>query len=257
MRKSRMRAPPSASASRTAGTSLGRRQAEQTAAAAGAADLGGLGAGGDRARDQRIDRRRGHAGSQALAVLPFGGEAGRRRVPVAAGQRLAHGGGGVADPFEAIEDVLIAVDVPLGDLPVVGARIARLAGVAQHDAPLELLRLDIERHARQLSPASSSSAGDAAVHGRPIVLQPGRHLDHLGLDVLRDLQERLGSRSSAEIRRQGAADGDVQRRRAGNAAPGGRLAARRQADAVGAEAMDQPAEQRQRLVVAAADRTTG
>ena len=85
---------------------------------------------------------------EALAVLPFGRQAGGGRVPVAAGERLAHRGGGVADPLEAIEDVLIAVDVPLGDLPVVGAGIARLAGVAEHDAPFELLRIDIERHAR-------------------------------------------------------------------------------------------------------------
>ena len=91
---------------------------------------------------------------------------------------------------------------------------------------------------------------NAAVHRRPVILQAGRHLDHLGFDVLRDLQERLRLAFVAEVRRQRAADGDVQRRRAGDAGAGGRLAARRQADAVDAEAMDQPAEQRQRLVVA-------
>ena len=194
MRKSRMRAPPSASASRTAATSLGRRQAEQAAAAARAADLGRLRAGGHRARDQRIDRRRRDAGGEALAVLPFGGEARGGRVPVAARQRLAHRGGGVADALEAVEDVLIAVDVPLGDLPVVGAGVARLAGVAEDDAPFELAA-----DRRRAAPARGCAGvqlerGNAAVHGRPVILQAGRHLDHLGFDVLGDLEERLGRR---------------------------------------------------------------
>ena len=49
-------------------------------------------------------------------------------------ERLAHRGGGVADALEAVEDVAVAVDVLLGDLPVVGARVARLARVAEDDA---------------------------------------------------------------------------------------------------------------------------
>ena len=54
----------------------------------------------------------------------------------------------------------------------------------------------------------------------------------------------------AGVRRQRAADGDVQRRRPGNAGAGRRFAARRQADAAGAEAMGQLGQQRQRFVVA-------
>ena len=40
----------------------------------------------------------------------------------------------------------VAVDVPLGDFPVVGARVSRLAGVTENDAALQLFQVDVERH---------------------------------------------------------------------------------------------------------------
>ena len=95
------------------------------------------------------------------------------RVPVAALQRLAHGGGRVADALEAVEDEPVAVDVPLGDLPVVGAGIARLAGVAEDDPLLQLAEVDVERHAVDAVDLELQR-GDAAVEGRPVVLQAGR-----------------------------------------------------------------------------------
>ena len=85
---------------------VGRAVAEQTAAAAGAADLGGRGAGRGRARDQVVDGRRRDAGRQPLAVVPFDGDLPADLVPVAAlraPSRIADRG--VADPLEAVEDV--------------------------------------------------------------------------------------------------------------------------------------------------------
>ena len=41
---------------------------------------------------------------------------------------------GIANPLEAVEDVPVAVEVTLGDLPVVRPGIARRAGVGEHDA---------------------------------------------------------------------------------------------------------------------------
>ena len=73
-------------------------------------------------------------------------------------ERLAHRGGGVANALEAVEDVTVAVDVPLRDVPVVGAGIARLAGVAEDEARFRA-RGDRRRAARaEAVPASSSSA---------------------------------------------------------------------------------------------------
>src|SRR4029078_7885472 len=96
----------------------GGAEAEQAPAAAGAAYLGRGGADEGRPSDQRLDLPGRHAGRQALAVLPFGRDAAADRFPVAALERHAHLRGGVADPFEAVEDLAIAVDVPLGDVPV-------------------------------------------------------------------------------------------------------------------------------------------
>ena len=71
-------------------------------------------------------------------------------------ERRPHRDGRVADPLEAVEDVAIAVDVPLGDLPVVRAGVARRAGVGEHDAPLELVR-DRRRAPTRWMPSARSS----------------------------------------------------------------------------------------------------
>ena len=122
----------------------------------------------------------------------------------------------------------IAVDVPLGDLPVVRAGVARRAGVGEHDAALELARIDVERDAADAVDAELDR-GDAAVQRRPIVLHAGRHADRLALDVHRHLQQVARDPSDAAgPAGERAADGDRQRRRAGDAGAGRRLAARGQ-----------------------------
>ena len=68
-------------------------------------------------------------------------------------ERRAHRDRRVADPLEAVEDVPVAVDVALGDLPVVRARVSRRAGVGEHDALLELARIDVERR-RAMMPST-------------------------------------------------------------------------------------------------------
>src|SRR5690606_758935 len=105
------------------GRAFRRRQAEQAAASARAAHLASirsccLGAG-----EQIVDRGRADAGREPLAVLPLARQGPAHLGPVAAHQGLAHGGRGVADAFEALEHMAIAVDVPLHDLPVVGAGV--------------------------------------------------------------------------------------------------------------------------------------
>ena len=64
--------------------------------------------------------------------------------------------GGVANPLEAVEDLLVAVEMPLGDLPVVGAGVARGARVGDDDALLEL-RADRRRVATRVTPSTPSS----------------------------------------------------------------------------------------------------
>ena len=123
----------------------------------------------------------------------------------------------------------VAVDVPLGDLPVVGARSCAAR------------RCRRGRSARSSSRGSTSSADaadavdaeldrrDAAVQRRPVVLHAGRHADRLALDVHRDLQQIARASCDAPVQRASAPhDGDRQRRRSGDAGAGRRLAARRQ-----------------------------
>src|SRR5439155_2100702 len=124
-----------------------RAVAEEAAAAARSAHFGGGRAGGRRARDEIVDRGRGHAGREALAGVPLGRDLPADLVPVAALKRRTHCRRRIANPLETVEDVPIAVDMALGDLPVVRARIAGLTRIGEHHAALELGRIDVESDA--------------------------------------------------------------------------------------------------------------
>src|SRR5688572_22661289 len=115
--------------------------------------------------DQSLDCWRGDPRRELLPVLPFASDRAPDRVPVAALERRAHVGCRVANAFEAVEDEAVAIDVPLGDFPVVRPRVARLAGVAEDDALLELGEIDIERHALD-AVGLELDGGDTAVERR-------------------------------------------------------------------------------------------
>src|SRR5438105_3639396 len=99
----------------------GRPVAEETPAPARAANLGRRRARPPRARNQILDRCRRHSRRQTLAVVPLRGDLPADLVPVGEIERGAHRQRGVADALERFEDVAVAVDVALGDVPVVGA----------------------------------------------------------------------------------------------------------------------------------------
>ena len=162
-------------------------------------------------------------GRQPLAVLPFVGDGARRPRPsrrAASASRIAAAVSRMRS--KQSKTCAVAVDVPLGDLPVVGAGVARLAGVAEDDALLELGEIDVERHALDAVDLELQRR-DAAVERRAVVLQAGGHVDRLRLDVHGDLQQRLGLVVRALPLGQRGADGDVQRRRAGDAGAGRRF----------------------------------
>ena len=60
-------------------------------------------------------------------------------------QRRAQRAGCVANAFEAREGVRVTIDMRLRDRPIVGARVARFAGVGEDDALFELERVDWQR----------------------------------------------------------------------------------------------------------------
>ncbi len=204
--------------------------AEEAAAAAGAADFRGARARGKGARDQRLDHRRRHARRQLLARLPL--QVDLRATPFQSPrrQRLAHAAGGVDDALETVEDVAIAVDVALRDLPVVRPREVRRARIGEHDAALQLRRIDVDRDALD-AVRPQLDGRDAAVVRRPVVLQAGRHVDDLRLDVHGDRQELLAVDLQPGPFGERAAHGDVQRRRSGDARR--RRATRRACEASG------------------------
>ena len=96
--------------------------------------------------DQRVDFLRRHSGREALAVFPLRGDRAADPLPVAALERRAHLDDRVANPLEAIEDLAVAVEMTLGNVPVVGPGVARRAGIGEDDVLLELVRIDMQRH---------------------------------------------------------------------------------------------------------------
>src|SRR5262245_35120033 len=159
-----------------------RPVAEHAAAASSAADLRRRRACCGRSGDQILDGRRGHARRQLLTVLPLASNRAPDRVPVAALERLAHVGGRVADALEAVEDETVAVDVTLGDFPVVRAGVSRLAGVAEDDSLLQLGKVDAQRHSLD-AVGLEFHRGNPAIERWTIVLQSRRHVDGARLDV--------------------------------------------------------------------------
>src|SRR4051812_34638859 len=174
----------------------GRRTvAEQAAAAARAAHFRGGRAGGARPRNQALDRRRRDTRREPLAVFPLRRNLSTDFFPVTGGERAAHRDRGIADAFEGVEHLAIAVDVLLGDLPVVRPRVAGRAGVGEHDAALELARIDVESEPLDAVDAQLDG-GDATVQRGPVILDPGRDLDRLALHVHGGEQQvfRIGGR---------------------------------------------------------------
>ncbi len=192
----------------------------------------------------RRDARR-----QTLAILPLFRDLPPDLRPIAALECVPHGARDVADAREAFLHVAIPVDVPLGDLPVVDARVPGGAGVGEHEAPLELSRRDRKRNAAYAVDRELDGR-DSAIEGRPIVLDTRRHVDRLRLDVHRNLHQALiGARLSAP-RPQGAADRDVERGGARDAGADRRLRPRVQLQRVRLKVVQETSEQPQFVVVA-------
>ena len=154
-------------------------------------------------------------------------------------------GGRVADALEAVEDVTVAVDVALDDLPVVRARVARRAGVGEDDPLLELRRVDVEGDAPDAVDAELDGARRRrrARAGSPARRSGTRIVWHSTFMATSSRRSR-SAHGSAQLR-QRAADRDRQRRRSGDAGAGGRLAARGQRRVLQLEMARQQGEQRQ------------
>src|SRR5438093_6482196 len=200
---------------------------DQTAAAARAADLRRRRACRLRARDQVVDASRRHSGSEPFAVVPLCGDLPADFFPVASLERKPHGRRGVADALEAVENVAVAIDVSLGDFPVVRSGMAWRTGVSEHDVVRQLAGVDSQWHPPDALDAQLDG-GDPAVERRTVILHAGWDPNRLALDVHGHLQQMFGVYAAVRPVREGAAGGDGECRRPGDAGAGRRLAACRE-----------------------------
>src|SRR5215203_3618937 len=103
-------------------------------------------------------------------------------MPVVLKKGRSKTGGIVANALEDVEKLAVPVDMAFGDLPVVRAGVARLAGIKNNGAVLEGLEIDIERLPADAVRGKVDRRG-GAVLGRVIVLKTGRHFDHLTFNI--------------------------------------------------------------------------
>ena len=89
------------------------------------------------------------------------------------------------DLREVPDDVLVAVDVLLEDLPVVDARLPRRAGVEQHEALVHFLGRNCDGLAMN-SIGIEVNGVYPAVHRRIVVLATGGNANQLRFDILCD-----------------------------------------------------------------------
>src|SRR5687768_14885634 len=103
-------------------------------------------------------------------------------VPVIEQQGAAHCDRGVAYSLKDLKDLRVPVDVLLGDLPIVGSRVTRLARVTHDHPAFEFC--DVGREsltAHPLRPKVDRSY--TAVSSGIVILVPCRNLYDLTLDV--------------------------------------------------------------------------
>src|SRR5688500_17325213 len=106
-------------------------------------------------------------------------------VPIVLQQGGAHGDGCVADAFKDLEYLSVAIDVTFCYLPVVSARIARLARVTDDNAALERRDVDLDRLA--FHPGGAEMDGRcAAILCRVVILVAGWYAYDLAFDRRRD-----------------------------------------------------------------------
>ena len=177
---------------------VGLADAEQAAAAAGAADLAAERAGRARRREHA---RRSRAWSRpARGRLRFSHSAATCR-PDRRSSRCRSSAARISTAMSRMRakrslDDAVAVDVALHHVPVVDAGVARRVRCRRARAAIRARRGRPSAATRRMPSDAQLDRGDPAVVGRPIVLHAGRHVDHLRLDVHRDLQElRRPSRS--------------------------------------------------------------
>src|SRR6266700_3709834 len=137
---------------------------------------------------------------------------------------MMHGAGDLSDTLKVMEDLLVAVDVRLEDLPVVNARLARHSGIGQNKALVQVLRG--HAHNSMMNAVRIKMYGAyASVERRIVVLTSGGDLDQLRFHVLRDHAELLSIQLFSGIACQCRRGGHHQRGRAGYTRSGRRLRA--------------------------------
>src|SRR2546425_682192 len=163
-----------------------------------------------RGGDDAVYHRRRDGGQVALAKFPFLAHQSPDFAPTPPLERGADAPRHHSNPFEVAPDAPVAVNVRLEHLPVVNARLPRLPGVTEHQAALELVKIDAQRLAALAAGGEFDGVG-AAKRGRVVVLRARGHMDYDGFGVPANMDPLLKAKACAGQPIEGRADGHCHR----------------------------------------------
>src|SRR5579883_3197050 len=168
------------------GAPLRLNQQHDAATAARSADFASERAFAPGFRNDAVDHGCRNRGQIAFAEGPFGVHQAAGVAPVRRLEGLAHLLSDFGDALEVAANGLVAVGVRLEDFPVVDAGLARLAGVANNEPPLEFIEVDAQFDA-MLAAGRQFDRGGASEGRRIVILGSGWHTNDNGLGIAADV----------------------------------------------------------------------
>ena len=138
--------------------------------------------------NQPFHLRSGYARRQSF---PIGISATHRcahLAPIVSQKSGAHAERGIANTIEEFKEFRVTIDVTFKNFPVIGARKARLAGVANCNPVFEFRFIDTQRFTFN-TVGTEMEAGGGPILRRIIILETSGHSNHSGLDIRSDADE--------------------------------------------------------------------
>src|SRR6267378_2713770 len=136
--------------------------------------------------DHAVDGLRRNSGQISHAEGPLLAHQAAGFIPIGFFQRHAHFLGNFRDALQTFLDGALPSDLRFENFPIVDPVLARLAGVADHHAALELVQVHTQFDA-MLAAGREFDGGSAAEGWRVMVLRARRHIDYDGLGVAADM----------------------------------------------------------------------
>lgn len=167
------------------GAGIGFDEQRDAASATRAVHFSCESTGTARSGDYAIDDWRADGWQIPATVIPLFLHQAPDFAPLPAFEGGAHGLRDLGNDFEIAEYATVAIYVRAIYFPIVDSRLARLAGVANHDAAFEFIEIDFQRFPADAAGLEMDGRG-AAECRREMILRASGNFDDDGFDIAAD-----------------------------------------------------------------------